>query len=91
MPAKQKYDVIIIGTCNAILYDGQQRLINEILNSDKIVIAVAMDSPYDIEVMPQVQNYICTYGVAAESANAATAVIRGELKGSAIPSVTINI
>lgn len=85
------YDVIIIGTCNAILYDGQQRLINEILNSDKIVIAVAMDSPYDIEVMPQVQNYICTYGVAAESANAATAVIRGELKGSAIPSVTINI
>lgn len=85
------YDVIIIGTCNAILYDGQQRLINEILNSDKIVIAVAMDSPYDIEVMPQVQNYICTYGVAAESANAATAVICGELKGSAIPSVTINI
>lgn len=85
------YDVIIIGTCNAILYDGQQKLINEILNSGKTVIAVAMDSPYDIEIMPRVKNYICTYGVAAESANAAVDVIFGDLKGEAKPPVTINI
>lgn len=85
------YDVIIIGTCNAILYEGQQKLVNEILNSGKTVIAVAMDSPYDIEIMPQVKNYICTYGVAAESANAAADVISGKLNGSAKAPVTMNI
>ena len=85
----QDYDVIIIGTCNAILYEGQQKLIKEILKSDKTVIAVAMDSPYDIEVMPQIKNYICTYGVAAQSAYAAVDVIAKRNPGTAKPPVTI--
>ena len=85
----QDYDVIIIGTCNAILYEGQQKLIKEILKSDKTVIAVAMDSPYDIEVMPQIKNYICTYGVAAQSAYAAVDVIAKRNPGTTKPPVTI--
>lgn len=85
----RNYDVIIIGTCNAILYEGQQKLIDKILKSGKTVIAVAMDSPYDIEVMPQIKNYICTFGVAAQSAEAAVDIIAGRNTGKAKPPVTI--
>ena len=87
----KEYDAVIVGTCNALLYDGQQKLLDEIFDSKKPVIVVAMDSPYDIEVAQQAQTYICTYGVAAESARMAAKVICGELEGSAKPPVTIKI
>ncbi len=85
-----KYDTIVLGTCNAILYEEQAKLANFLLaQTGKTVIVVAMDSPYDIEVMPTVGNYICTYGAVAASMQAAVEVMTGALKGDAVPSVTI--
>lgn len=84
------FDTVIIGTCNAILYEEQAELVRKLLSGEgykKVV--VAMDSPYDYEVMEGVENYICTYGVAAASARAATEVMLGERKGSAKPPVTV--
>ncbi len=85
------YDVIIIGSCNAILYKTQAELINNLLKTDKTVIVTAMDSPYDYEVLENVHNYICTYGVAAASAAAATEVMLGENAGAAVPPVELKI
>lgn len=35
-----------------------------------------MDSPYDIKVLNEVKNYICTYGVAASSADVAVGIMK---------------
>ncbi len=88
--AAKHCDTIILGCCNAILYEEQAKLANQLLAEKKAtVVVVAMDSPYDIEVMPGVENYICTYGAVAASMQAAVEVMTGKLKGDAVPPVTI--
>ena len=52
---------------------------------------VAMDSPYDYEVLGECRNYICTYGAVAASMYAAVSVISGDLAGDAVPPVAIDI
>ncbi len=66
-----QFDTVIVGTCNAFLYESQAKLVQDIVAAKKEkAIVVAMDSPYDCEIVPEVQNYICTYGVARASAEA---------------------
>ena len=92
LEAANKYDAVIIGTCNAILYESQAEMVRRILNlNNKTKIVVAMDSPYDYEVLGKIENYICTYGVAAASAKAAIDVILGISKGDAKPPVELNL
>ena len=56
------------------------------------MIVVAMDSPYDYEVLENpCRNYIATYGAVAASMYAAVAVMKGLLDGNAVPPVDINI
>ena len=53
---------------------------------------VAMDSPYDYEVLEApCRNYIATFGAVAASMYAAVGVISGELPGDAVPPVDINM
>ncbi len=86
------YDKVIIASCNAILYEGQAQLINEILKiKGKDTIVVAMDSPYDYEVLENCETYIATYGVAMASAKAAAKVIEGTFTPTAVLPVTINL
>ncbi len=88
--AAKGYDTVVLGACNAILYGEQAKLANELLAvKGPAVIVVAMDSPYDFEVMPGVENYICTYGAVAASMEAAVDVMTGKLKGDAVPPVPI--
>lgn len=72
------YDYVLIATCNALLYPAQAALVNKIVQDkkDKAVV-VAMDSPYDEETVPHIQNYICTYGVARASAEEAAKILCG--------------
>lgn len=90
--ALQNCDTVILGTCNALLYPEQQELTRLILaEPDRTKILVAMDSPYDIEVFPGAENVICTYGAVAASMEAAVKVMTGQLKGDAVPPVTIRL
>ena len=90
--ALQNCDTVILGTCNALLYPEQQELTRLILAElDRTKILVAMDSPYDIEVFPGAENVICTYGAVAASMEAAVKVMTGQLKGDAVPPVTIRL
>ena len=84
------YDVVIVGTCNALLYDSQAELCRKLLETKKEnCVIVAMDSPYDYEVVPMVENYICTYGVAAASAEVAAEVLAGLREATAKPPITL--
>ena len=93
LAAADNYDTIIFGSVNAILYKEQAKLLNDILKKEgKKVIVVAMDSPYDYEVLENpCRNYIATYGAVAASMYAAVAVMKGLLDGNAVPPVDINI
>ena len=93
LAAAENYDTIIFGAVNAILYKEQADLLNKILKLEgKKVIVVAMDSPYDYEVLESpCRNYIATFGAAAASMYAAVGVMTGELAGDAVPPVDIDI
>jgi beta-N-acetylhexosaminidase len=73
-------DAIVIGTCNVVLYPNQVSLLKALQNSGKSIIVVAMESPYDIEELSGIENYLCTYGVSNDSMEAAAEVIFGTLK-----------
>ena len=85
------FDTVVIGTCNAILYEKQAELANSLLGLKKKVIVAAMDSPYDIEVVKNVKNYICTYGVAAASAKVCADILSDGAQKIIVPPVTINL
>ena len=88
----EEYDAVVIGTCNAILYEEQAKLVQNLLQTFcKTKVVVAMDSPYDYEVLGEIPNYICTYGVAAASARAVVEVLLGENPGKAKPPVNIEV
>ena len=93
LAAAENYDTIIFGAVNAILYKEQADLLNAILKLEgKKIIVVAMDSPYDYEVLEApCRNYIATFGAVAASMYAAVGVISGELPGDAVPPVDINM
>ncbi len=85
----KEYELIILGTCNAIIHENQQLMAKALYDTGKQLIIVAMDSPYDIELMPYAESFIATYGVSAASMHAAADVIIGKETGNAKPPVTL--
>ena len=81
--AAKDADTVIFATCDAILYPNQAKLAKAVYETGKPFIAVAMNSPYDLEEMDFVKNYVCTYGVARQWVESASDVIFGKLKGDA--------
>jgi beta-N-acetylhexosaminidase len=71
-------DAVIVGVCNAIIYKNQKNLVETLYKTGKKIITVAIDSPFDIEEFPYIENYICTYGVAYDWMVAAANVIFGD-------------
>lgn len=82
-------DTIVFATCDAILYHNQAKLAKALYDTGKTLVIAAMNSPYDIEEMPFVKNYVCTYGVARMWVESASDVIFGKLKGDAPIAVDI--
>ena len=82
-------DVIVFGSCDAILYPKQAELAKVLYDTGKKLVVVAMNSPYDIEEMDFIENYICTYGVASDWAIAASDVMFGKNNNRA--KVPVNI
>ena len=85
------YDIVVVGMCNGIIYNNQKDLVKALYDTGKKIVVVATDSPYDIELVPYVDSFVCTYGVSAAAMEAASKVIYGELNCNAVPPVTIKI
>lgn len=75
-------DVVVVGTCNAILYGRQIELVRALRALGKTLVVVAMESPYDITEFPEVESYVCTYGCAYDAMAAAAKVIFGTLQAT---------
>jgi beta-N-acetylhexosaminidase len=82
-------DVVVVGTCNAILYARQIELVRALKATGKTIVVVAMESPYDIVEFPEIATYVCTYGCAYDAMAAAAKVIFGKLQARGKLPVTM--
>jgi len=83
-------DIIIAATCNAILYDKQIELVTAMQRTGKTVIVVAIESPCDIEVLNNVNDYVCTYGVADDWMVSAASLMFGESNINGVPPINMS-
>jgi beta-N-acetylhexosaminidase len=74
-----KYDVIIIGTINAIHSPQQADLVNMVIQIGVPSIVVANRLPYDLAAFPQAATYICTYSILQPSMEALAKALFGEI------------
>lgn len=82
-------DVIVFGSCSAIIFKKQVKLYNALKALNKTLIVVAMESPCDIELFDGVTDYVATYGVARDWMKVASKGIFGEFQLNAKPSITL--
>ena len=59
-------DIIVLGMCSGIIFTNQEKLYRELKALGKTLIVVAMESPCDIELVSDCDNYIATYGAARD-------------------------
>jgi beta-N-acetylhexosaminidase len=82
-------DIIVLGMCSGIIFTNQERLYRELKVLGKPLIIVAMESPCDIELVPDCANYIATYGAARDWMKVAAMRIFGLTDINAKPAITI--
>lgn len=73
------FDVILVGTINASIASGQAALVNALAALPQPVIVAAMRLPYDLAVFPQVESYLCTYGILQPSMRALAKALFGRI------------
>jgi len=92
------YDVIIIaiyakvryGTGKISILPSHVELLGNLDKSGKKLIVISFGNPYLMKEFPAISNYICTYGDADVSINAAIKAIYGDIKFKGILPVSIN-
>jgi beta-N-acetylhexosaminidase len=67
---------VVVGTRNVLSYPQQAQLLAA-LGPERPLVAVALDSPYDLLSYPQVSTYLATYGRAPVSMEALALVLFG--------------
>jgi beta-N-acetylhexosaminidase len=77
-----QYDVVIMGTWDASIdkmqsSPWQQALVPELLERNSRLIVVALRTPYDLKVFPEVQTYFATYGGVPAQMEALAKVLLG--------------
>lgn len=72
--------LVIIGTIDATRNTAQTMLVSELQGRGLNPIVVAMRTPYDYMVFPNVETYLCTYSIRPVSMTAAARVLFGELE-----------
>ena len=76
---------MVFVSCYDILYENQGVLAKKLFETGKTLVVVAMNSPFDIEKIRFVKNYICTYGVSAQWIKTAAKSIFGKRTANAEP------
>jgi beta-N-acetylhexosaminidase len=77
-------DVVIMGTIAADQDESQSALVRELVKRDKRPIVIALRTPYDLSVFPEVETYLCTYGIRGVTMRAATRVLFGEISADGV-------
>ena len=73
------YDVVIVGTINALAHPGQANLMKRLAKQEVQLIAVALRLPYDLAAYREVATYICTYSILPPAMEALADAIYGKI------------
>jgi beta-N-acetylhexosaminidase len=71
--------VVILGTLRADQDATQAALVQAMLARGQRVIVVALRTPYDLLAFPQVETYLCAYGIRPVTIEAVARVLMGEI------------
>ncbi|WP_027965352.1 beta-N-acetylhexosaminidase [Halalkalibacillus halophilus] len=77
------YDRYIIITSSAVQDEEQQTLIHQLNNQFTSIIAIAVKSPYDLHILPEVDLFVATYEASVSALEMAASALYGyvEAKG----------
>ncbi|MBC7813325.1 MAG: beta-N-acetylhexosaminidase [Burkholderiales bacterium] len=82
--AAAKADIVIVGTIAADQDESQAALVRELHLRGKRPIVIALRTPYDLSVFPEIETYLCTYGIRGVTLQAATRVLFGEINAEGV-------
>jgi len=83
--ASVRYDKIVLGTINAHLYEGQQKLAQALADTGKELTVVALRNPYDIPLLPECACKLVAYDYSRPSFMALEEVFRGGAVTGTLP------
>lgn len=81
----EKYDQIILNTCNGHLFRGQIALAEALAKTGKPLTVVALRNPYDIPLLPQCQCKIAAYDYSTPALMGLEDVFRGREMTGKLP------
>jgi len=87
-------DVVIVGTIGAEKDAHQSDLVLQLILDGKHPIVVSLRTPYDIQAFPEIETYLCAYGIRKPNTEAVARVLFGEIRANgtlpcAIPGITV--
>ncbi|MGP4081043.1 beta-N-acetylhexosaminidase [Pseudalkalibacillus sp. R45] len=82
-------DTILVGTLSATRSEGQQRLMQDMMNLHKPVIHIAMRSPYDLGLFPETDVSVATYEFTTPALRLAVRALFGLEKVTGTLPVTV--
>ncbi|MBN1201550.1 MAG: glycoside hydrolase family 3 C-terminal domain-containing protein [Anaerolineae bacterium] len=80
LAASASADCVVIGTIVADHDESQAALVRAVHRRGQPLIVVALRTPYDIGAFPEIDTYLCAYGIRAVSTEAVARVLFGEIE-----------
>ncbi|HHV33927.1 MAG TPA: beta-N-acetylhexosaminidase [Acholeplasma sp.] len=74
------YNQVILTTYNSNMYEGQVELIKTFLKTKKELHVISLRNPYDLHLVPEIENYVCLYEYTSNSVNALISYLKGNLE-----------
>jgi beta-N-acetylhexosaminidase len=85
----QASDQVVVATNKASTSAGQQKLVKQLLATNKPVVVVAVRDPYDIAYFTDAPSYLATYSTTAISVESLARVLFGEIQPGGLLPVSI--
>lgn len=77
-------DVVVVGTIVANQDASQGEFVRTLLARGQQVVAVALRTPYDVVAFPEIQTYLCAYGIREVTTEAVARVLFGEIVATGV-------
>lgn len=85
----EEADVVLVTTYRANTNASQEQFVQALIETDKSIVGIAMNNPYDIMAYPSVDAGLATYGNRNVSIGALARVLTGEVNPEGMLPVTI--
>lgn len=76
----EKFPQVVLTTYNSNIYSQQIKLIKELLKLDVDLHVISMRNPYDLHLVPEIENYVCLYEYTNNSINTLRDYLLGKLR-----------